>query len=64
MSYIPTKPFISKSIITFGFSLVFTKWLYTLYELALYIIFIALNLIFDCLGFKLAVAVYGGLLTR
>ena len=64
MSYIPTKPFIFKSIITFSFSLILVKQLYAPYKLALYVILIILNLIFDCFGFELAVAVYGGLFTR
>ena len=64
MFYIPTSPFISKSIITFGFSLILTGRLYTPYKSALYIILVALNLIFNCLGFKLAVAVYRGLSTK
>ena len=60
MFYIPTKPFIFKSIITFDSSLVFTRRLYTLYKLALYIMLAVLNLIFNCPGFKLAMAVYRG----
>ena len=63
MSCIPTSPFISKFVITSSSSLVLAKRLYTLYKSALCVMFIALNLIFDCPGFELAVAVYGGLFT-
>ena len=61
MSCVFTSPFISKSIITFSSSFVLTKQLYTLYKLALYIIFITLNLILNCPGFKLTIAIYRGL---
>ncbi len=63
MSYIPTSPFISKSIITFSPSLILTRQLYTPYKLVLYIILTALNLIFDCPSLKLTITVHGGLPT-
>ena len=63
MSYIPISPFISKSIITFDPSPILAKRLYTPYKSALYIMLAILNLILDCLGFELAVAVYRGLPT-
>ena len=64
MFYIPTSPFISKSIIIFSPSPVFIKRLYTPYKSALYIKLAMLNLILDYFGFKLAVAVYRGLPTK
>ena len=64
MSYIPTSLSISKSVITSSPSPVLARRLYALYKSALYVMLAALNLILDCLGLKLAVAVYGGLLTR
>ena len=64
MSYVPTSPFISKSIITSSPSPIFTGRLCTLYKSAVCIIFAVLNLILDCPGLKLAIAVYRGLLTR
>ena len=64
MSCVLTNPFISKSIITFSFSLVLAKWLYTPYKLALYIMLVALNLILDCPGLKLTITVYRGFLIR
>jgi len=64
MSYVLTSPFISKFVITFGFSFVLAGRLYAFYKLALCIILVALNLIFDCPGFELAMAVYGGLFIK
>ena len=59
-----TSPFISKSIIISSFSPVLFRRLCTLYKLTIYIVFAVLNLILDCPGLKLAVAVYRGLLIR
>ncbi len=59
MSCVPTSPFISKSIITSSSSLVLTGWLCAPCESALYIVLAALNLILDCPGLELAVAVHG-----
>ena len=64
MSYIPTSPFISKSIIISSSSLVLVKQLCAPYKSALYIVFVALNLIFNCPGFEFTVTIYRGLLTR
>ena len=61
MFYVPTSPFISKSVITSSPSSVFAGWLYALYKSALYILLTALNLILNCFSLKLAVAVHGGL---
>ncbi len=61
VSYVPTSPFISESIITSSPSPVLAGRLYTPYKLALYIILTILNLILDCPGLKLAVAVHRGL---
>ena len=63
MFYIPTSPFIFKYIIIFSLSFVFTGRLYTPYKSALYIIFAALNLIFNCLSLEFTIAVYKGLPT-
>ena len=51
----------SESVIISGFSPIFTGWLCAPCKSALCVVPVMLNLIFDCLGFKLAVAVYGGL---
>ena len=64
MSCVLTSPFISKSVIIFSFSLVLTGRLYTLCKSALCVILTVLNLILDCLGLELAVAVYRGFPTR
>ena len=56
-----TNTFISKSIIVFSPSPVLTGWLYTLYILAINVIFTALSLMLNCLSLKLTVAVYRGL---
>jgi hypothetical protein len=63
MSCIPTSASISKSIIISSSSPILTSRLYTLYGLAINIIFAALNLILNCPGLKLAIAVYRGLPT-
>ena len=63
MSCVLISPFMSKFIIISSFSLVFPEQLYALCESVIYIIFIALNLIFDCFGLKFAVVVHSGLFT-
>ena len=63
MSYIPTSPSISKSIITSSPSPILIRQLYTPYKSALYIILTALNLILNYPGLKLAMAIYRGLPT-
>ena len=63
MSCISTSLFKSKSIITSGSSPVLAGWLYAPYKLATCIIFTVLNLILNCPGLKLAVAIYRGLPT-
>ena len=64
ISCVPTSLSKSKSVIASGSSPVLTGWLYTPYKPAIYVIFAALNLILNCPGFKLAVAVYRGLPIR
>ena len=64
LSYVLTSPFISKSIITSSPSPVLIGRLYAPYKLALYIILAVLNLILDCPGLELTIAVYMGLPTR
>jgi len=61
VSYIPTSASIFKSIIISSFSPVLTSWLYTLYRLAVNVIFAVLNLIFNYPGLKLAIAIHRGL---
>jgi len=51
----------SESVIISGSSLVLTSWLYTLYKLAINVIFTILSLILNYPGLKLAIAVYKGL---
>ena len=63
MSYVPTSPFISESVITSGPSPILTERLCAPYESALYIKLTTLNLILNCPGLKLAIAVHGGLPT-
>ena len=53
----------SEFVIISGSSPVFTEQLCALYKSALCIMPAVLNLIFDCLGFELAVTVYRGLFT-
>ncbi len=64
MSYVPTSPSISKSVITSSPSPIFTRRLCAPYKSALYVILAALNLILDCPGLKLTIAVYRGFFTR
>jgi len=61
MSYIPTSAFIFKFIIISSFTPNLTSWLYTLYRLAINVIFTILSLIFNYSGFELAIAVHRGL---
>ena len=61
MSCVPTSASISKSVIIFSSSPVLTSWLYALYRSAINIIFTALNLILNCPGLKLAIAIHRGL---
>ena len=61
MSCVFISPFIFESVIISSLSPVFTGQLCALYESALCVKLTVLNLIFNCLGFKLAIAVYGGL---
>jgi len=63
MSYVPTSLSKSKSVIASGSFPVLTSWLYTPYKPAIYVVFTALNLILNCPGLKLAIAVHGGLPT-
>ena len=59
MSCVPTSPSISESIITTNPSLIPARRLYALYKSALCVVLAALNLILDCPGLELAVAVHG-----
>jgi len=59
---VPTSASIFKSVIVSSSSPDFTSWLYTLYRLAVNIIFAILSLILNCPSFKLAIDVYRGLL--
>jgi len=52
---------ISKSVIISSSSPVFTGWLYTLYRLAINVIFATLSLILNYPSLKLAVTIYRGL---
>ena len=61
ISYIPSHPFISESVIFSGSSPVLTGRLCATYGPATYVIFAALNLILDCPGLEFAVAVHKGL---
>jgi len=63
VSYVPTSLFKSKFIITSGSSPVLTSWLYAPYKPATCVMFAALNLILNCPGLELAVAVHRGLPT-
>ena len=63
MSCVPTSLSKSKSVIASGSSPVLTGWLCAPYELAACVMFAALNLILNCPGLELAVAVHGGLPT-
>ena len=53
----------SESVIASGSSPVLAGWLYAPCEPAACVMFAVLNLIFDCPGLELAVAVYRGLPT-
>jgi len=64
MFYISTSLSKSKFVIAFGSSPILTGWLYTPYKPAMCVIFTALNLILNCPGLKLTIAVYRGLPTR
>jgi len=63
MSYIPTSPSISKSVIILGSSPILARQLYTPYRPAKYIIFTTLSLILNYPGLKPAIAVHRGLPT-
>jgi len=63
MSYIPPSLSKFKFIIASGSSPVLTGWLYAPYKPAIYIIFAALNLILNCPGLKLTIAIHRGLPT-
>jgi len=64
MFYVSTSLSKSESIIAFGSSPILTSWLYTPYKLAIYIIFTTLNLILNCPGLELTIAIYRGFPTR
>ena len=64
MSYVPTSLSIFKSVIASSSSPVLASWLYAPYKPAVCVIFAVLNLIFNCPGFELTIAVYRGLPTR
>jgi hypothetical protein len=59
--YIPISAFIFKFIIISNSSLVFISWLYTLYKLAINIIFTILSLILNYPSFKFTVIIYKSL---
>jgi len=61
--YVSTSLSKFKSVIASGSSPVLAGWLYAPYKLAACIIFTALNLILNCPGLELAIAVYRGLPT-
>ena len=61
MSCVPTSLFKSESVIASSSSPILAGWLYAPYKPAACIMFTALNLILNCPGLELAVAVYGGL---
>jgi len=63
MSYVPTSLSKSESVIASSSSPVLTSWLYAPYKLAACVIFTALNLILNCPGLELTIAVYRGLPT-
>ena len=64
MSCVPTSPSKSESVIISGPSPIFTGQLCAPCKPALCIKLTVLNLILDCLGLKLAMAVYGGFPTK
>ena len=53
----------SKSVITSGSSPILAGWLYAPYKPAMCVVFTALNLILNCPGLELTVAVHRGLST-
>jgi len=61
VSCIPTSASISKSIIISGSSPNLTSWLYTLYGLAINVIFTVLSLILNYPSLKLAIDIHRGL---
>jgi len=63
MSCVPTSLSKSESVIASGSSPVLAGWLYAPYKPAACVVFATLNLILNCPGLKLAVAVYRGLPT-
>jgi len=63
VSYVPTSLSKSESIIASSSSPVLTSWLYAPYKPAIYVMFAILNLILNCSGLKLTIAVYRGLPT-
>ena len=64
MSCVPTSPSISKSVITSGPSPVLTGQLYAPYKSALCVMLAVLNLILDCPGLELTIAIHRCLLTK
>jgi len=64
VSCIPTSLSKFKSIIASSSSPVLVGWLYAPYKPAACVVFAVLNLILNCPGLKLTVAVHGGLPTR
>ena len=63
ISYVPTSLSKFKFVIASSSSPVLTSWLCAPYKPAACVMFAALNLILDCPGLELAVAVYRGLFT-
>jgi len=63
VSCVPTSLSKSKSVIASGSSPILAGWLCAPCEPAIYIIFAVLNLILNCPGLKLTVAVHRGLPT-
>jgi len=64
ISCVPTSLSKSKFVIASSSSPILAGWLCAPYEPAIYIMFAALNLILNCPGLELAIAVYRGLPTR
>ena len=63
VSCVPTSLSKSESVIASGSSPILASWLCAPYKPATCVVFAALNLILDCPGLELAVAVYRGLPT-
>jgi len=63
MFCVPTSLSKSKFVIASSSSPILASWLYAPYKPAIYIVFTALNLILNCPGLKLAIAVHRGLPT-